>query len=35
MRGTPVEKLKNYGLLVKYLVSTQWKKITGKGQQQG
>lgn len=30
-----MEKIKNYGLLVKYLVSTQWKKITGKNQQQG
>ncbi|SDD14982.1 hypothetical protein SAMN05444580_103104 [Rhodococcus tukisamuensis] len=24
-----MEKIRNYGLLVKYLVSTQWKKLRG------
>ncbi|MFD4179920.1 hypothetical protein [Rhodococcus sp. NPDC058514] len=26
-----MEKLRNYGLLVKYLVTTQWRKIRGTG----
>lgn len=27
-----MEKLRNYGLLVKYVVTTQWRKIRGTGQ---
>lgn len=27
-----MEKLRNYGLLVKYLVTTQWRKIRGTDQ---
>ncbi|MEE2058498.1 hypothetical protein [Rhodococcus artemisiae] len=32
MKGFIMEKLRNYGLLVKYVVVTQWRKIRGTDQ---
>lgn len=30
-----MEKIRNYGLLIKYVVTTQWRKVRGSSGDQG